>query len=225
MIVDPVYIVKQPEHITLTVIQVSDNYPKVDFQQKVFDTLSDISDVIFVFSGRREVDYKKFTTLHRANGYVVCKKNTRAENLLGIVTYFREIYSRHLSYLFINDWEIGGDSFEALKNLQGWNASTIVAPLMTIKRVSEEDLAAMYVPTYKRTWWGGIEKTYKKGCDYQTHYSDGPFIYLKDVVMKKLLAKEKLEEYAETFIEDDPNSMLASLVTDLRIKTMTTYEV
>lgn len=226
MIVDPVYIVKQPDHITLSVVQVSDNYPKYKEQQVVLDMLSEMTDVVFVFSGMKEIDYKKFTTLHLGCGYVVCDKQTRAENLLGIVTYFKEVYSRHLSYIFMNDWDITHrESFESLQKLQDWNASTIVAPLMTVKRLSEESLANVYVPDYEKTWWGGTKRVYRKGCDYQTHYSTSPFIYLKDIVMKKLLAKDKIEEYAETFVETDPSTMLASLVTDLRIKTLPRYEV
>lgn len=227
MMVDPVYVIKQPEHITLTVIQVYDDYPKSKEQQSVIDMLAKDTDVVFIFSGRKEIDYKKFTTLHRANGYVICDDCTRSENLLGVVDYFREIYpNRYISYLFINDWDIIAEKdFRVLEKIHDWNASSLVCPLITIKRFSEESLANMYIPTYEKTWWGGIRKVYQKGCDFQTHYSTSNYIFMKDIVMKKILGKDKIEDYVLTFIDDDPKVMLASLMVDLGIKTIDRYEI
>lgn len=223
MTVDPVYILKQPKHLTLTVVQVYDNFPKEREFQVIVDSLVENTDVVFVFSGRKKIDYRKFTTLHRASGYIVCKDSTRSENLLGVVGYFREIYKKHISYLFMNEW--GMVSEESFEKIHDWNASVIVAPLITPKRYSEESLADIYIPTIKKTWWGGYKKEYKKGCDYQTHYSAGPYVYMKDLVIGKILEKSRLEEYATTFVEDDPNIMLASLVVDLGIKTLSNYEI
>lgn len=214
-----VYILKQPEHVILSIIMVGKDYPKTETEQQMIDKLSEVSDIFFIFSnkiGNHKINMRKFTSLNRGCGFIYGTK-TIGETLFDVLEYSKHIFQKHIGYLLLNDWNIAEIENRAKlpKFLVNWTASTLVKPILKIRRLEPDELYEFYKEEESSGWkfWKSIEEETDK-CMFLTHTSSSPYIYFKNLVVEKWLEKDR-DNYLRTFETNDIRDIVASLIKDL----------
>lgn len=204
------YVVKQPEHLVMSLVTLNKNFPKSQKFQDLVDELNKISDTFFIFDGVGNVDQNKFTTLHGGSGFIVRSGKTVGETLFYLMDYSREIFGRHITFCSVNENLI--ENIETVKGLGesiiNWTALSTSKPIIQIERQKPLELWELYKTS-----------TWKKhnGGNYITHNSMSPIIYMKEQTVIKLMSKPKLVEYLKTFTDNNPNTVIASIIMDMGI--------
>ena len=206
-----VYVLNQPKHMILTVINVSDIYPKSEDIHETIDKLQEISDIMFVFREDCEkyINPKKFASLYQACGFIISGGNLD-KTVLESLYYSKEIFSKHSTYLLTNESGMSniGDLNKLLNNIVQLNMSIIQRPVFKIYRMSDEQLYEYYkisdsskftrVIDTNDFWyfrlWNLVKYTFSKKEPeflnmFTTHNTDSGFIFIRAATIGSFLDK------------------------------------
>lgn len=242
---DEIYVLEQPKHLIQSIIVVDlDEFP---VSEKIHDSLgklSEVSDIIFVFSefhfsGQKTIVKRKFSSLYQASAYIDSSSNILGNSIFKALLYSREIFDNHLSYTIskLSDLENVEDTeFDGLLKITG---SSILKPIYKERKLSNSELYQNYKlierNVQKNIGYIDFIRWYLLGEDstetvisdnrmYSNWYTDSSFMYYRTGTIKlfceKYLSDPEFKLRLETFDEDDPKYLFSSITRFMGIEVL-----
>lgn len=244
---DKVYVINQPKRIINAIIVVTGDFPLPDSIHEGLDRLQEKADISFIFCNKHytessRVNKRKFSQLYRAMSFIDSSGNI-GESIFKLLDYNSSLYPNFISYV-ISDTkkEITSDFCNKLLEVSG---SSIIKPILRIKRLGSEELSNLYKNDYPmvEVKESGVQKflnllfpgeqIINRYCckeedddlgSYCTHSSDSIGIYFRASTIKILLmeySSEKMKEIIRTFINiPDPRYIIPSIIKYLDINNL-----
>lgn len=234
---DAIYVIKQPVHSIVSIIVVNgDRLPIHPIAHRNIDTLSEMSDVVFVFSdhfSNRGTLVKKFANLYRACSYIHGSGDILGKPIFQTLAYCVEIFRKHSAFIITDTERLEKVRAISPDQIMDITASSVIKPIFRITRLGPEELHEIYttpVEGEKKQETFPKWKFWKKVVDKSstdrinsTFNSPSGILYFKASTVKVLLQMyedEKFGEYVDTFSEDDLGYLFASYVRELGIDNM-----
>lgn len=241
---DEIYVLDQPKHIIQSVIVIDSNtFPISDKIHENLSKLSEISDIIFVFSevhfpGQKKIVKRKFSSLYQANAYIDSPGEILGNTIFKSLLYSREIFDSHVSYTIslLSDLEKVTDSdIEGLIKITG---SSILKPIYKERKLTSSELYNNYkAPDYKaKTSFKNFIKWYIFGEEiielpdnyfnkmYSIWHTDSPFMFYRTGTIKyfceKFLNDVEFQAKIDSFDENDPKYLFASITRSMGIEVL-----
>ena len=239
---DEMYVVNQPKHLLLSVVLMDyEKYPLPDDIHNGLCELSEISDMIFIFSDNHfdnsGIHKSKITSLYQGCAFID-SSGKLPRTFFKALLYDKEIFSKHLGTSIIrcqdlsNCLDIKNKLFE---NLIKVNQSKVNKPIFNIYRLSSNDIYNFYkdendtkeTHTYHSTL-NMFEnsllyllslKDYDKfevDCRYCTWGSKSRVIYFRNTTINLFLeqmikSEEDFYKFIDTFTDKDIRFLFAGL--------------
>lgn len=239
---DEVYVLNNPKHIISTIVIVDFEFPVNEKIHNSLCTLSDNTDVIFVFSDKlcnnsKDIFKEKFTTLYNGCAYIDSNLSI-SRSIVKIFLYCKEIFNRHLGYLVARGSDLLSIDSSYINKLLKITESDIVKPVFHLRRLSGEELFEYY--SIDKCCGDNIlipnpfnlinlinvllspkllntisEYNDKIDCRYCSWTSDSSAMFFKNGVVNQILKQlggEISYEYIDTFTSSDPRYFLSNLI-------------
>ena len=150
------YVLEQPTHTIATIIVIRGDE---DVNEEFYDFIERtrrVSDIFLIFGDNmKEVNYKKFSSLFGANGFVYGGSNT-VRSLVFTLTYLREVMiNKHLSFLVCSSQDLVDGVPDISDKLENINASSLASIICKTTRLPVVDLRKIYKrePGPDKKWW------------------------------------------------------------------------
>lgn len=220
---DSFFILNQPKHITLSIVVITD-VPLLEKEHNNLDKLSETSDIMFIFSKNLlNINKRKFTSLYNGCGYVT-EGDSMTTTLLNTFEYSKEIFKKHIGTLIINNASNLGDENinKLLKNIMEVNNSSIIKPILNIKRLNSGEVFNIYKIKNKNIFKKLINKQEDFLGMHSLYTSESKFIYFKnktiDIILKLIQEDYFIDiKYVESFKNYDVRYFLSSVIKKLNI--------
>lgn len=236
------YVVNQPRHPMLSIVLMDyDHYPLPDNIHAGLCKLSEISDIIFIFSDSHfdnsEINKEKITTLYQACG-VIDSSGNLPRTIFKTLQYDKEIFGKHIGVTVSRCQDLLESTPKLFENLEKINQSRVIKPVFKIRRLSSTELYNFYYTPAerKKKWrcvydeclyfyhrhiiqsvtfpWARVEvpdPTDYIDCRYCTWGSNSSVLYFRNTTIGIFLEKPDWE-FIDTFTDPDPRYLFAGLV-------------
>lgn len=210
---DGVFLISQPKHKTSSIVVVGNEFPLSLDKHENIDRLSEVSDIIFVFSSNSfnnhlSIDKDKFTSLYNGCGWVDYNEFI-SESVMKVLYYDREIFNDHLGFIITSTWNLSNYVFNPKEYLRILGSS-LQLPILSIKRRDNIELFETYskLSIFSRN-------EYDKFFKYKSQ--SNILFFRKPIVDLFLNHWTENEDYFKTFTDIDCNNMFASLIKYLNL--------
>ena len=235
------YVINQPKHLLLSIVLMDcENYP---LRKEIHDNLcklSEISDIIFIFSDKyfdnSEIHKDKLTSLYQGCAFIDSLDNL-PRTIFKALLYDKEIFSKHIGVTISRCQDLFSIKEDKLfNNIIKVNQSRISKPIFNIYRLSSDEIYKFYstkediVTKYSRfnnsellrkvfilSSICDIEGNNEVDCRYCTWGSKSRVLYFRNITINlflgHLLSKEdEFHSYIDTFTDKDIRYLFAGLV-------------
>ena len=216
------YIQRQPSHILLSIIKVSENPEISNVIHEVLFELEKISDIIFIFPERAFLSKRKFTSLYQGCGWT--SYTNLPETFVDILRYDKEIFEGHTGILYANLEDLGKTMISDIPRLPLILGSTVVSAVFEYSRLGTKEFKEIYElkePTKISEiimMWLTSERDEDTSGMYCIYKSTSPImLFPKPALIDKIL-EGATKDYLETFRDFDLHYLLASLSVKVGIK-------
>lgn len=233
-----VFVINQPTNNIFSVIIVGDEFP---LDEKVHDSifnLNKFSDVALVFSDKLFPKSKSINKQKLANLYNACcwidSNDSLTESLIKLLNYSKEVFNKHICYLFMNSNDIKLDPVDSKLEscVKKVTASNVEIPMFIAKRLNNEELFDIYKTSDEEICEENKEKSLlnsflgyfnlnkNTSADndisnmYANYTSSSNILLLKKSAVEKLLTNFS-PEYYKSFCSDDIRPFIASSIMKL----------
>lgn len=233
--VDGVYkIINQPKHLVASVVLV--DIQKFPLSKELHDnlcSLSDISDIIFMFLGDQNygIHIHKFSSLYQSCGWTVTGSSL-GHSLIKTLKYIKSVFEKHIIFNILNLSDLEGDSISnIIFKIISPNIGIIKKPVFSISRLSSDEMFQYY-----KEGCGGGELTLKApkgffenlflgaelvnndseiGCRYMTWTTTSRIIIVPRISLNTILPDLEhtwVDEFLSSFTEPDIKVIIVNLV-------------
>lgn len=243
---DEMYVLKQPKHTLTSIVVMNSDYPISELSNTSLYRLSQVSDLIFVFSPlhfheESKINKVKFTTLHQGCAFII-SGGELWKTIFKVLQYCQEIFNKHVGYTISNCSDLKYIDNNTVDNLVKVNMSSITKPIFSSERLTEHEMYEFYkVPEYKKSsvlsrFFGGtadIDNSFasyilwgeflpeENDCRYCTWKSESNIMYFKNGIMKIFLDQyNEIKDILSTFTDPDIRYLFANLTVILGIDTI-----
>lgn len=145
---EEMYIVNQPRHLMISIILMDyDYYPLPDNIHTGLCKLSEISDIVFIFSDSHfdnsKISKEKITTLYQACAFIDSSGNL-PRTIFKALQYDKEIFGKHIGITISRCQDLQESTPKLFENLEKINQSRIIKPVFKIRRLSSTELYNFY---------------------------------------------------------------------------------
>lgn len=246
---DEIYVLRQPEKTTLSIIIMKDEFPLSDKLHEDFEKLSKISDIILIFSDKyfpksKDINKERFSNIYRVTGWIDSSDNL-PKSIVKVLKYSKEIFNKHVTYTIMNSWEM--NLSDRLINNIVLSGTLVTRPVYKTVRLSSTDYFNIYKkhenedtivslprPCNSSGWnffklrntestRGNLIKDTHLFRSFSSYTTKTSVFLFKAVTANNLISffdDPLSDEYIETFDWEDFRYCFASLIKRLNIETV-----
>ena len=211
---DIIRVLHQPKHTVCSVIVMNTGYPLPPEVHEGIFKLSEISDLVFIFSRRlfpvetSGISPEKLTTLYGGcawTEYTYDSGSSIGMTILRALLYCQEIFDKHIGYTISQASDLK-DLGKVCENLVKVNMSSIAKPIYKLRRLSPSELYEFYkvpdtrknrgsfsglcclgVENIKSIILGELFLPRDPDCRYCTWHSESKVMYFRNGTIKTIL--------------------------------------
>lgn len=232
------YVINQPKHLLLSIVLMDyEHYPLPEEIHNSLCRLSEVSDIIFVFSDEyfdnTGIHKDKITSLYQGCAFIDGKENL-SRTIFKALLYDKEIFNKHIGITISRCQDLYGTSEKLFSNLEKINQSRVVKPIFNIYRLSSEEIYQFYC-NLEEVGKRRLENCYldfisnficdpflvsgkqEIDCRYCTWGSRSKVLYFRNttinIFLEQLINQEsEFYEFIDTFTDKDPRYLFSGLI-------------